>query len=114
MTRAHNDMSVRRGPAGVDPMLEEILRGAVAVGAVLLLLVPAARGHHAQLGWLPLWLLGMPMMAWWAAHRFRLPGWIGARRASLPAPRPAPRRHARQAERRARPVARRAVPRVAA
>ncbi|MEO6365024.1 MAG: hypothetical protein ABIO38_03115 [Luteimonas sp.] len=35
------------------------------------------RGHNQWLGWLPLWVLGMPLVAWWALHRFRLPGWSG-------------------------------------
>jgi len=56
-----------------DPRLAEALRIAVAVGAVLVLLWPGARGHSAALGWLPLWLLGMPLASWWALHRFALP-----------------------------------------
>ncbi|MBW3550778.1 MAG: hypothetical protein KY442_08135 [Proteobacteria bacterium] len=66
--------SPRDGFPPIDPRLEATLRYAVAIGAVLLLLLPAARGHHAQLGWLPLWLLAMPLSAWWALHRFPLPG----------------------------------------
>jgi hypothetical protein len=42
-------------------------------GALLVAAWPAARGHSAWLGWLPLWLLAMPLSAWWALHRFRLP-----------------------------------------
>lgn len=68
---------MRRSPrstvVAVNPGLEEVLRAAVAVGAVLVLLWPGARDSHAAIGWLPLWLLGMPLAAWWAAHRFRLP-----------------------------------------
>lgn len=68
--RAH----ARRATAvAVDPRLEELLRGAVAVGGVLVLLWPGASGSNAAIGWLPLWLVGMPLVAWWAAHRFRLP-----------------------------------------
>lgn len=65
--------SARAAPR-LHPVLDEVLRGAVAIGALLLILVPETRGMHAQLGWLPLWLLGMPLMAWWAAYRFPLPG----------------------------------------
>lgn len=54
----------------IDPRFEEALRYAVAIGAVLVLLLPVARGSHAAIGWLPLWLLGMPLSAWWALHRF--------------------------------------------
>jgi hypothetical protein len=54
-------------------MLERGLRLAILLGGVAVLLVPAARGHNAWLGWMPLWLLGMPLSAWWALHRFALP-----------------------------------------
>ena len=43
------------------------------LGAAAVLLLPAARGDSAWLGWLPLWLVGMPASALWALHRFRLP-----------------------------------------
>jgi hypothetical protein len=56
-----------------DPRLERVLRHCVAVGALLVLAVPAARGHSSWLGALPLWLLAMPLVSWWALHRFRLP-----------------------------------------
>ncbi|NUO74687.1 MAG: hypothetical protein HOQ32_01610, partial [Lysobacter sp.] len=68
----------------VDPRVEQALRYAVAIGAVLVLLLPAARAFSAQIGWLPLWLLVMPLTAWWALHRFRLP-WRAQDEAS-PAP----------------------------
>ena len=61
-------------PVAVDPRLEEVLRASVAVGGVLVLLWPGASGTHSTIGWMPLWLVGMPLVAWWAAHRFRLPG----------------------------------------
>ena len=70
-TQAH---SRRSAAVAVDPRLEELLRAAVAVGGVLVLLWPGASDTHAVIGWLPLWLVGMPLAAWWAAHRFRLPG----------------------------------------
>lgn len=53
--------------------LELLLRRAVVLGALAVLLIPAARGSSEWLGWLPLWLLGMPLVAWWALHRFPLP-----------------------------------------
>ncbi|MCF7221523.1 hypothetical protein [Marilutibacter chinensis] len=85
------------------PLLDEVLRGAVAIGALLLILVPETRGMHPQLGWLPLWLLGMPLVAWWAAYRFPLPG----RTRGGPSSRETPpvRRRLPQARRRARPRA---------
>ena len=70
-SRPHPRRSVT---ATIDPRLEEMLRAAVAVGGVLVLLWPGARDTHAAIGWLPLWLVGMPLAAWWAAHGFRLPG----------------------------------------
>ena len=66
--------SRRAATVAVDPRLEEVLRASVAVGGVLVLLWPGASGTHSTIGWMPLWLVGMPLVAWWAAHRFRLPG----------------------------------------
>ena len=94
----------------IDPRVEEVLRYAVAIGAALVLLLPAARAFSVQIGWLPLWLLAMPLTAWWALHRFRLP-W----RAEDPAPSATQRRRRPgvQARRRARPPQRRAAARAA-
>lgn len=58
-----------------DPRLSAAVRKALWLGATLVLLFPAARGHNPWLGWMPLWLLGMPLSALWALHRFRLPRW---------------------------------------
>jgi hypothetical protein len=77
--------------------LDTFLRNAVILGALAVLLVPAARANSQWFGWLPLWLLGMPLVAWWS-----LRGW--------PVPRMAlrlPRRRQAQATRRGlRPQAR--------
>jgi hypothetical protein len=96
-------------PADIDPRLEQALHYAIAIGAALVLLLPAARGIPASIGWLPLWLLAMPVTAWWALHRFRLP-----RAAQMD--RPAivrARRAAPQARRRSRPARREVLPRAA-
>ena len=53
--------------------LDRLLRQAVILGTLLVVLVPAARGSSAWLGWLPLWLVGMPLAAWWSLRRFPLP-----------------------------------------
>ncbi|WP_287596706.1 hypothetical protein [Thermomonas sp.] len=53
--------------------LDSLLRQLVILGTLAVLLVPAARGSSALLGWLPLWLLGMPLAAWWSLRRFPLP-----------------------------------------
>ncbi len=52
-----------------DLHLEAALRYAVAIGAVLVVLLPDARGSSELIGWLPLWLLGMPSAAWWVVRR---------------------------------------------
>lgn len=57
----------------VEPQLEHGLRFALAAGLLLVLLLPAARGHGEWLGWWPMWLVAMPATALWALHRFRLP-----------------------------------------
>lgn len=56
-----------------DPRPERYLRSAVILGALAVLLVPAARGHSDLIGFLPLWLLGMPLAAWWSVAGFPLP-----------------------------------------
>ena len=61
--------------ASIDPRLERALRRIVLVGLLAVLLLPSARGSSDLLGWLPLWLLAMPLSAWWALHRFALPRW---------------------------------------
>lgn len=85
--------SHRAAPA-VDPRLDSALKQAVLIGIIAVLAIPAARGYNAWLGWMPLWLLGMPSVAWWALHRFRLP-----RRLAMAA-RPIRRRARVQARRR--------------
>lgn len=53
--------------------LDEAMRTAVLLGIALVTLVPAARDTHATIGWLPLWLVGMPAVAWWALRGFAMP-----------------------------------------
>lgn len=53
--------------------LDAVLRNAVVLGALLVLLLPAARGSSDWFGWLPLWLLGMPLAAWWSLRGWPLP-----------------------------------------
>lgn len=68
------DHQVSSVPA-VDPRLERGMRAVVLLGLAAVLVFPAARGYSPWLGWLPLWLLGMPLAGWWALHRFRPPRW---------------------------------------
>ncbi|MGH8027801.1 MAG: hypothetical protein ACREO0_13855, partial [Pseudoxanthomonas sp.] len=56
-----------------NSQLERSLRLMLSAGLALVVLLPAARGHSDWLGWLPMWLVGMPAVALWSLHRFRLP-----------------------------------------
>lgn len=56
-----------------DPRVLRCVRQAALAGLALVLVWPAMRGSSIWIGWLPLWLLGMPLSAWWALYRFRLP-----------------------------------------
>lgn len=67
-------LAARQNPAVTpDPQLQRCLRMVLLSGLALVLALPMARGSSEWLGWLPLWLVGMPAMALWALHRFRLP-----------------------------------------
>lgn len=79
--------------------LDAVLRHAVILGTLAILFIPAARGSTQWLGWLPLWLVGMPLAAWWSLRGFPLPQMAMARM---------PRRRRAQALRRGR--GRRAMP----
>lgn len=48
--------------------LHILLCHCLAVGVTLLVLLPAARGTHELIGWLPMWLLGMPLSALAVLH----------------------------------------------
>jgi len=52
-----------------------VLRQVGLAGLAMVLVWPAARGHHAWLGWWPLWLVGMPLSAWWSLSGFPVPRW---------------------------------------
>lgn len=75
--------------------LDAAVRAAVAFGLFAVLLLPAGRGYSQALGWLPLWLVAMPLSAWWALHGFALP-----RRPRRVASATPPRRRIAQARRR--------------
>ncbi|KQY55234.1 hypothetical protein ASD14_01710 [Lysobacter sp. Root494] len=87
------------------------MKYALAIGGVLVLLLPGARGFSETLGWLPLWLLGMPAAAFWALKRFPLPHRAVEEMAAMPVSRRL--RSGPQARRRARGVARRVLSRAA-
>jgi hypothetical protein len=95
---------------GIEICLEDTLKYALAIGAVLVLLVPGARGFSETLGWLPLWLLGMPAIALWALKGFPLPRRVGEEAVATTLRR---RRSGPQARRRSRGPVHRAVSRAA-
>lgn len=66
-----------------EPVLERVLRYWFAGGLLGVCLVPALRGSSEWIGWGPLWLVGMPLAAWWALHHFRLPPAVPAMAARL-------------------------------
>ncbi|HEL5040319.1 TPA: hypothetical protein UOA93_002104 [Stenotrophomonas maltophilia] len=74
-----NARSVRRSATErvilerADPRLLRSVQQLALAGMALVLVWPAARGSSAWLGWLPMWLVGMPLVAWWALLRFPLP-----------------------------------------
>ena len=73
----------RRDPQTPDPRVLRWVRQVALAGLALVLVWPSARGYNAWLGWGPLWLVGMPMVAWWSLYRFPLPklgGKAGAQR----------------------------------
>ena len=78
------------------------VRQVALAGVALALVWPAARGTNEWLGWLPLWLVAMPCLAWWSLYRFRLPAALLRRQAQ--------RRRGPQARRRVRMQPRRARP----
>jgi len=91
-----------------DVRIDDVLRYALAIGAVLVLLLPAARGFSETVGWLPLWLLAMPAVALWAVRGFPVPKPAGTAPVVFAARRPGP-----QARRRGRGDVRRALSRAA-
>lgn len=92
--------SVARNEATLAyPQLERSLRLILSLGLALVVLLPAARGVSDWLGWLPMWLVGMPAVALWALHRFRLPARATAMRKGVQAA-PRRRRSGGQARRR--------------
>lgn len=94
----------------VDPQIERALRLLLLGGLALVMLLPGARGHSDMLGWMPMWLVGMPGVAWWSLHRFPLP--IRKASAQESAKSTRRRRPGTQARRRAVPGMRR-LPRAA-
>lgn len=92
-------------------LLDEALGHALAIGIAAVLLIPAARGVSPSFGWLPLWLLGMPLAALAARRLLRF---ANGTQFTFPLSRARPRRPMQaQARRRVRGGLRRATQRVA-
>ena len=53
--------------------IEAALRQLLVLGIAAVVLIPAARGSSLWIGWLPLWLVGMPLVAWWRLPRLHRP-----------------------------------------
>lgn len=83
-----------------DPRLEQFVRVAMLLAVALVMLLPAARAYSPTLGWVPLWLLAMPAVAWWSLYRFRLPISPVSKAAPAAGRRPSRRRSTVQARRR--------------
>ncbi|AWH26647.1 hypothetical protein [Stenotrophomonas sp. YAU14D1_LEIMI4_1] len=83
-----------------DPRVLRQVQQLALAGVALVLVWPAARGHHAWLGWAPLWLVGMPLVAWWALLGCPLPLRAALRR--LRGPQQQARRRPARRPRRAR------------
>ena len=60
----------QRQPSSMS-LLEQALLGAVALALVAMLSLPAARGLSDTFGWLPFWLLALPLSACGVARALR-------------------------------------------
>lgn len=74
--------------------IEQGLLGLLALGAIILLSLPAARGTSATFGWMPLWWLVLPATALAVAAALRRLPRLSAKAQSQPQPRARRRRQA--------------------
>lgn len=100
--RSPRSPSTARHLDAPHPQVLRAVQQVALAGLALVLVWPAARGYSQWLGWLPMWLVGMPLLAWWALYRFRLPAALLARQHT--------RRRGPQARRRGRALVRRSRP----
>ena len=59
-------------PSSHDLLQRRVLQ-AVMAGTAAVVLLPFAQADTASFGWLPLWLVGMPLAAWWSLRGFPVP-----------------------------------------
>ena len=98
-TRLQGDHTATAHPEP-GPQLAPAVLGALFVAAVAVLSLPQARGTSEAFGWMPLWLLALPLAAWLGLQAGRLGG-RAARRGEAPgAPTVRRRRGPAQARRR--------------
>jgi hypothetical protein len=76
-------------------LFEQIALGAAVLGAIVLLSFPAVRGASETFGWLPFWLLALPLCAWAVARALRGHGSARALRRPVRGARPSVGRGAR-------------------
>ena len=57
-------------PSSHDPLQRRVLQ-AVMAGTAAVVLLPFAQADTASFGWLPLWLVGLPLSAWLGWHGLR-------------------------------------------
>ncbi|XFC40568.1 hypothetical protein ACEF39_003618 [Stenotrophomonas indicatrix] len=72
-TRPRHRPPTERVSERAEPRLLRAAPQIALAGLAVVLVWPAARGSSVWLGWLPLWLVGMPLAAWWALLRCPLP-----------------------------------------
>jgi hypothetical protein len=58
-------------PANPASAIEHASLGLAALGLVILLSFPAARSFSDTFGWLPFWLMALPLSAWAVARALR-------------------------------------------
>ena len=61
------------------PLLEQCLLAAAVLSLVAMLSLPAIRSVSTSFGWLPFWLLALPLTAWAAVRALRHRGQRQAR-----------------------------------
>jgi hypothetical protein len=93
-TKGNQTMSTLSNPTGRAGALENVLWAWLAAGTLACLVIPSLRVHDALFGWLPFWLVAVPLIDLGVLHRNRL-----AAASTLLVRRMRRRRPARQARR---------------
>ena len=67
-----------------DAVLRALPVGALFLGAIALLSFPGLRTGTSAVGWPPMWLLGLPAVAWVTLQLLRLPRRRGRASSAMP------------------------------